>query len=107
MLAFRAVHRIDTVTISWRDIPKTASTPHPLASEKVSWGPVPAGVGETPEAKAARLAIEDLAARIGGVGGIILLGPAGIPGFAFNTPRMARGYWIEGMDRGIVEIDTI
>jgi L-asparaginase / beta-aspartyl-peptidase len=41
---------------------------------------------------AARAAVELLASRTGGTGGLILLDRHGVPGFAFNTPRMARGY---------------
>jgi beta-aspartyl-peptidase (threonine type) len=43
-------------------------------------------------AEAARRAIETLAARAHGLGGIILLDAAGRVGFAFNTPRMAYAY---------------
>jgi len=41
---------------------------------------------------AAREAIRLLADRAHGTGGIILLNRSGLPGFAFNTPRMAYGY---------------
>lgn len=41
---------------------------------------------------AAQKAVELLAARGRGTGGIILLDKSGNPGFAFNTPRMASGY---------------
>jgi beta-aspartyl-peptidase (threonine type) len=41
---------------------------------------------------AARKAVELLAARTSGTGGLILLDRYGQPGFAFNTPRMAYGY---------------
>jgi beta-aspartyl-peptidase (threonine type) len=43
----------------------------------------------------ARLAIEHLARRVGGTGGIILATPSGEVGFAYNTPRMARAYITE------------
>ncbi len=43
----------------------------------------------------ARDAIEHLARRVGGTGGIILADRNGRIGFAFNTPRMARAYIIE------------
>lgn len=42
--------------------------------------------------RAARAAVALLASRTGGAGGLILLDHNGIPGFAFNTPRMAYGY---------------
>jgi beta-aspartyl-peptidase (threonine type) len=41
---------------------------------------------------AAKKAVELLAARTKGTGGLILLDRDGQPGFAFNTPRMAYGY---------------
>ncbi len=46
----------------------------------------------------ARAAIEHLARRVGGVGGIILADRLGRVGFSFNTPRMALAYIVEGMD---------
>ncbi|HME12797.1 MAG TPA: isoaspartyl peptidase/L-asparaginase [Candidatus Acidoferrum sp.] len=42
--------------------------------------------------QAAKKAVELLAARTKGTGGLILLDREGNPGFAFNTPRMAYGY---------------
>lgn len=42
--------------------------------------------------RSARDAVQLLAARGKGVGGLILLDRCGNPGFAFNTPRMAYGY---------------
>jgi beta-aspartyl-peptidase (threonine type) len=45
----------------------------------------------------ARDAIDHLARRVGGTGGIILTDSHGRVGFAFNTPRMARAYIVEGM----------
>jgi len=45
----------------------------------------------TPPAQAAEEAIAYLFHRLGGYGGIILLGPAGRIGVAYNTPRMAWG----------------
>jgi beta-aspartyl-peptidase (threonine type) len=42
-------------------------------------------------------AIAYLARRVGGTGGIILADPHGRVGFAFNTPRMARAFVVEGM----------
>jgi beta-aspartyl-peptidase (threonine type) len=53
------------------------------------------GAGHDPMA-AARGAIDILARRVGGFGGCILLDGQGRPGFAFNTPRMAYAYQIEG-----------
>ena len=46
--------------------------------------------GDAPEA-AAQAAIAYLFKRLGGHGGIILLGPDGRYGLAHNTPRMAWG----------------
>ncbi|HVO57026.1 MAG TPA: isoaspartyl peptidase/L-asparaginase [Dongiaceae bacterium] len=46
---------------------------------------------ETP-ARAAQNAVSLLAARGKGTGGLILLDRQGMPGLAFNTPRMAHGY---------------
>jgi L-asparaginase / beta-aspartyl-peptidase len=42
--------------------------------------------------RAAQGAVELLARRTHATGGLILLDRAGVPGFAFNTPRMAYGY---------------
>jgi L-asparaginase / beta-aspartyl-peptidase len=42
--------------------------------------------------RAAQDAVELLARRTNATGGLILLDRAGLPGFAFNTPRMAYGY---------------
>lgn len=41
---------------------------------------------------AAQHAIDILARRVGGYGGVVMLDNQGRPGFAFNTPRMAYGY---------------
>jgi beta-aspartyl-peptidase (threonine type) len=54
--------------------------------------------GASPE-DAARDAIDYLYARLGGHGGVILLGPDGRVGFAHNTPRMAWGIADEGGKR--------
>lgn len=48
--------------------------------------------------EAARSAIEYLARRVGGTGGIILADAAGRVGFSFNGARMARAYMVEGME---------
>jgi beta-aspartyl-peptidase (threonine type) len=48
-------------------------------------------VGDLPAMQAAQQAIQQLATRTNGTGGIILLDKHGNPGFAFNTPRMAYG----------------
>lgn len=53
------------------------------------------GAGHSP-AEAARAAIALLERRVHGLGGVILLNAAGEVGFAFNTPRMAYAYRIEG-----------
>jgi isoaspartyl peptidase/L-asparaginase-like protein (Ntn-hydrolase superfamily) len=41
---------------------------------------------------AAHAAVDLLASRTRGTGGLILLDRHGHPGVAFNTPRMAHGY---------------
>jgi L-asparaginase / beta-aspartyl-peptidase len=51
--------------------------------------------GSSP-ARAAQAAVELLANRGKGTGGLILLDKNGTPGFAFNTPRMAYGYVTSG-----------
>ncbi|HEU5099062.1 MAG TPA: isoaspartyl peptidase/L-asparaginase [Roseiflexaceae bacterium] len=60
------------------------------------------GAGRDPMA-AARQAIDTLARRVGGLGGCILLDSAGRVGLAFNTPRMAYAYRVEG-DQEVVGI---
>jgi beta-aspartyl-peptidase (threonine type) len=50
-----------------------------------------AGRGRTP-AEAAAEALRLLGERVGGEGGLILVGPTGEPGFAHNTPVMARAW---------------
>jgi beta-aspartyl-peptidase (threonine type) len=52
---------------------------------------------------AARRAVQLLARRTRGTGGLILLDREGNPGFAFNTPRMAYGY-VAGAGRLVVEV---
>ena len=54
---------------------------------------------------AAREAIDMLHKRVGGLGGVIVLDATGQIGWAFNTPRMARGYIHEGMSQPVVEVD--
>ena len=58
---------------------------------------VDALVGGREPQQAARVAIEHLAKRVGGTGGIILADMAGRVGFFFNTARMARAYMTEDM----------
>ena len=53
---------------------------------------------------AARGAIEALARRLDGLGGIILLDRYGNVGHAYNTPRMAYAYVHEGLENPIVGI---
>ena len=106
LLAYRAVQEIDTITIPWKRPMQRGHHQEPRL-DRISWGPVPPGVNETPSARAARAAVRAHAQRVAGAGGVILLGPDGSPGFAFNTPRMARGHWMEGMGRGSVEIEPI
>lgn len=54
------------------------------------WAVDRVGAGHTPQ-QAATDAIDYLYNRLGGHGGIILLGPDGSLGLAHNTPRMAWG----------------
>ncbi|MGC8836838.1 MAG: isoaspartyl peptidase/L-asparaginase [Anaerolineae bacterium] len=53
---------------------------------------------------AARLAIQILAAKVGGLGGLILLDARGRPGWAHNTPHMAMAYQVEGMEEPVGQI---
>ena len=56
-------------------------------------------LGQTADAQlAARLAIEILAGKVRGLGGLILLDTHGRPGWAYNTPHMAMAYQLPGMD---------
>ena len=65
------------------------------------WAVDKVAAGATPE-EAARAAFEYLYSRLGGHGGIILLGPDGRVGLAHNTPRMAWGIAnAEGMQWGV------
>ncbi len=65
------------------------------------WAVDRVAAGQTPQAAAAA-AIDYLFTRLGGHGGIILLGPDGRIGIAHNTPRMAWGYATsEGTQLGI------
>ena len=66
------------------------------------WAVDRVATGRTPQ-QAAADAIDYLFNRLGGHGGIILLGPDGSVGLAHNTPRMAWGLaTAEGMQLGIV-----
>jgi beta-aspartyl-peptidase (threonine type) len=47
-----------------------------------------------PLEEAARRALDDVR-TVKGQGGCILLGPAGAPTFAFNSPQMVRGVWTQ------------
>ena len=53
------------------------------------------GAGYAP-IEAARAAIERLEQRVHGLGGVILIDARGRVGYAFNTPRMAYAYRVEG-----------
>ena len=53
----------------------------------------------------ARVAILWFQRRVGGLGGLILLDRLGRVGWAFNTPRMSRGVWVEGQEEAIVGLD--
>ena len=65
------------------------------------WAVDRVAAGATPQA-AASAAIDYLFTRLGGHGGIILLGPDGQIGIAHNTPRMAWGIaTAEGQQQGI------
>ncbi len=105
LLAFRAVQEIDTITIAWKEPRTRIVLPHPIATEKITWGPIPSGSASASTGDAARSAIRGFAHRTGGAGGVILIGPDGSPGFAFNTPRMARGFWVEGMGDPYLETE--
>ncbi len=47
---------------------------------------------------AAQAAIQVLATRVNGLGGLILLAPDGRPGWSYNTPHMAFAYRTAGME---------
>ena len=65
------------------------------------WAVDRVGAGSTPQ-QAATAAIAYLHRRLGGHGGIILLGPDGSVGLAHNTPRMAWGLATEaGLRLGV------
>ena len=53
---------------------------------------------------AAQAAIQVLADKVSGLGGVILLSPKGEPGWHFNTPHMAYAYRVANMERPIVGI---
>ncbi len=58
---------------------------------------------DSPSVAAARECVRLLANRVQGYGGLILLDRFGCPGFAFNTPRMPRGY-VAGNGALVVEV---
>jgi beta-aspartyl-peptidase (threonine type) len=58
-------------------------------------GGVASGSGLSGAMLAAKKAVDLLAARTRATGGLILLDRDGLPGFAFNTPRMAYGFVAE------------
>jgi len=65
------------------------------------WAVDRVAAGSSPQ-EAASAAIEYLSRRLGGHGGIILMGPGGELGIAHNTPRMAWGLATgEGLEFGI------
>jgi beta-aspartyl-peptidase (threonine type) len=84
-LASAAVRRLQSVPGSFIEGPDTDLPLHP--------------------ALAARAAILWFQRRIGGLGGVILLDRRGRVGWAFNTPRMSRGVWVEGQGEAIVGLD--
>ena len=53
---------------------------------------------------AAQAAIELLAQKADGVGGVILLSPEGEPGWFYKTPHMACAYQVAGMDTPHVQL---
>ena len=53
---------------------------------------------------AAEAAIRVLADRVNGRGGLIMIDRAGRVGFAYNTPHLARAFFIEGMAEPAVDI---
>lgn len=53
---------------------------------------------------AARIAIQVLADRVNGLGGVILLSPEGQPGWAYNTPHMACAFRTAQMAQPAVEL---
>jgi beta-aspartyl-peptidase (threonine type) len=53
---------------------------------------------------AAEWAVAHLQERVGGLGGMIVLDAAGRVGYAYNTPRMAYAYWVEGMEGAVFGI---
>jgi beta-aspartyl-peptidase (threonine type) len=53
---------------------------------------------------AAQAAIQILADKVDGVGGVILLSPDGRPGWHYNTPYMACAYRSAGMDAAVVRL---
>lgn len=53
---------------------------------------------------AAQAAIQMLADRVDGKGGVILIDHAGRVGYAYNTPQMARAHMCEGMSEPVVSI---
>lgn len=53
---------------------------------------------------AAQTAIQVLADKVSGLGGIILLSRDGRPGCHYNTPHMAHAYQVAGMDAPIVDL---
>lgn len=54
--------------------------------------------------EAAREAIQVLADKVDGVGGVIMLSPDGHPGWHYNTPRMAFAYRTATMDAPVVRL---
>jgi beta-aspartyl-peptidase (threonine type) len=51
---------------------------------------------------AAQAAIQVLAGKVNGLGGVILLSPEGRPGWHHNTPHMAYAYRTSGMEAAVV-----
>ena len=53
---------------------------------------------------AARIAVQALADKVNGLGGIILLSPEGQPGWHYNTPHMACAFRTARMDAPVVRL---
>jgi beta-aspartyl-peptidase (threonine type) len=62
------------------------------------------GAGPAGANRVARWAIEYLARKIDGLGGVILIARSGAMGCAFNTPRMAYAYMCEGLTEPVFGI---
>jgi L-asparaginase / beta-aspartyl-peptidase len=55
--------------------------------------------------EAAQQGIDRLGTRADGLGGVIVMDALGNFGIAFNTPRMARGFMHEGLEKPVVSVE--